>query len=61
MPFTGATLTAAEVAAEAYKAYSPLTNEFVWLPDGGCRVVPLTWWDDASYAAYQGDSQANLD
>ncbi len=56
------TLTPAQVAAEEYKNYSPLTNDFRWLPDGSCEVVPLTYWDDASYARYQSDdSQANLD
>ena len=49
------TLTAAEVAAEKYKEWSPDRNDFRFHPDGTCTITPLAWWDDASYARYQGD------
>lgn len=49
------TLTPDEVKAEKYKEYSPETNDFRWHPDGSCTVIPLLWWDDASYLRYQSD------
>lgn len=48
-------LTAEQVKAEKYKEYSPLHNAFQWNKDGSCDVVPLAYWDDASYARYQCD------
>ena len=36
--------------------FSPANHDFVWSPDGRhFRPVKLRWWDDASYARYQGD------
>lgn len=33
---------------------APQRNEFVWNDNfTAFRIVPLRWWDDASYAAYQ--------
>lgn len=38
--------------------YNPRRNEFVWNADfSAFRVVPLLWWDDASYIKYQCDDQ----
>ena len=49
-------LNAQQIAAEEYKNYDPDRFDFVWNADfTECEVHPLTWWDEASYAAYQGD------
>lgn len=29
--------------------------------DGTYQLIPVLWWDDASYAAYQGDPHGDYD
>lgn len=42
-------------AAEA-RNLDPARYDFIWNADySRCRAVKLAWYDDASYAAYQGD------
>jgi len=50
-------LTAEEVKAEKYKQWSPERYDFTFHADGTCTITQLLWWDDASYAAYQGDHE----
>lgn len=41
-------------ASEAHE-YNPERYDFVWNADyTRCRAINLAWYDDASYAAYQG-------
>jgi hypothetical protein len=43
-----------EVAAGKYKEYDPERYDFFWNKDfTAVKIVPLTWWDDKSYLAYQ--------
>ena len=36
--------------------FNPRRHEFVWTANfAAFRVVPLLWWDDASYIRYQCD------
>ena len=43
-------------AAEAYE-WNPERFDFRWNEDfTEFRLVPLLWWDDASYLAYECDS-----
>jgi len=38
--------------------YNPRRNEFIWTANfAAFRVVPLLWWDDASYIRYQCDDR----
>jgi hypothetical protein len=49
-------LNAEQVARREHEQYDPARNDFRWNADyTEVDVVPLTWWDDASYADYQGD------
>jgi len=44
--------------ADQAERYNPGRYDFVWNDDYTMfRAVPLRWWDDASYARYQSDSQ----
>jgi len=54
-------LTVEQVQAEVYKQYDPERHDFVWNSDGSCDIFPLRWWDDASYAQYQGDQSASYE
>jgi hypothetical protein len=45
-----------QVAAGEHKQYDPVRYHFEWNSNHTeCDVYALNWWDDASYAAYQGD------
>jgi hypothetical protein len=45
-----------QVARGEHERYDPARHDFRWNADQTeCGVAPLAWWDDASYAAYQGD------
>lgn len=47
-------LNAEQVARREHENFSPLTNDFRWNTDyTEVDVIPLLYWDDASYAAYQ--------
>ena len=49
-------LTEEQVAAGVYKEFCPVRYNFHWSED--YKTVTITkppYWDDASYAAYQGD------
>jgi len=35
--------------------FDPSRYDAVAQPDGTFTLVPVLWWDEASYAAYQGD------
>lgn len=49
-------LTAEQVQNGEYKQYDPERYDFRWSTDfSTVTVIPLSWWDDASYARYQGD------
>lgn len=40
--------------SQASRLYNPSRTEFAWNQDfTAFRPVPLRWWDDASYVAYQ--------
>jgi hypothetical protein len=43
------------VPAERLDDFNPDRFDAVPNGDGTFRLVPVLWWDDASYAAYQGD------
>lgn len=48
------TVLQARNAHQAAALGSSQRNEFVWNDDfTAFRIVPLKWWDDASYAEYQ--------
>lgn len=50
-------LSKEEVAAGKYKEYDPDRYDFRWNADyTEVTVVPLLWWDDNSYAAYQASA-----
>lgn len=50
-------LSKEEVAAGKYKEYCPVRNDFRWNADfTEVTVVPLTWWDEKSYADYQASA-----
>lgn len=43
-----------QVERREYEQLSPVTHDFRWNADfTECDAIPLTWWDDASYEAYQ--------
>jgi hypothetical protein len=46
-------LTAAEVKAGAMDNYDPARYDAQFHSDGSVTLIPLLWWDDASYARYQ--------
>lgn len=49
--------TKRQVEAREYERLDPARYDFRWNRDfTECEAVPLLWWDDASYAAHQGDS-----
>lgn len=49
-------LNSAQVTAELYKQYDPGRYDFRWNKDySEVDIIPLTWWDDKSYADYQSD------
>ena len=43
------------VPADRLDDYNPERYDAVPNGDGTYRLVKLLWWDDASYANYQGD------
>jgi hypothetical protein len=54
-------LTREQVAAGEHREYDPERHDFRWNEDfTECVIVPLAWWDDASYAEYQGDGSEGL-
>ena len=46
-----------QVKNKEYEHFNPERYDFFFRPDGSCLVVELSWWDDASYARYQGDQE----
>lgn len=47
---------AQQVANRDYEKLDPARWDFVWNADyTTVTAFALAWWDDASYAAYQGD------
>jgi len=48
-------LTAEEIKAGALDNYDPARYDATFYPDGRAILIPLKWWDDASYARYQSD------
>jgi hypothetical protein len=47
---------AEQVANREYEQLDPSRYDLHWNADyTACVAVPLTWWDNRSYAAYQGD------
>lgn len=47
-------MDAEQVARNEHQAYDPATHDFFWNDDyTTVTIVPLTWWNDASYVAYQ--------
>lgn len=54
-------LTREQVEAREYEAYNPNHYDLRINPDGSGELVPLLWYDDASYAQYQGDCQLDYD
>jgi hypothetical protein len=47
-------LDAERVARDEHRDYNPERCDFRWNADHTeCDVIPLLWWDDASYAEYQ--------
>lgn len=43
-----------ESNSSAARLFSPRTNDFAWNDDfTAFKALPLKWWDDASYIAYQ--------
>lgn len=45
---------AEQVAAREYEQLNPDRFDFVWNKDyTEVTAIALTWWDEASYAAYQ--------
>lgn len=49
------------VTAERLNDYNPERYDARLNPDGTYTLTPVLWWDDASYAAYQGDPQAQYE
>jgi hypothetical protein len=48
------TLTEEQVAAGVYREYCPVRHSFDWSNDFKTVTInKMTYWDDASYAAYQ--------
>jgi hypothetical protein len=46
--------TAEQVARKEHEQLNPERYDFAWNKDfTTCKAIPLTWWDDKSYAAYQ--------
>lgn len=46
-----------QVENNEHKNYNPERYDFRWNKDyTECDVIPLRWWDDASYIQYQGDT-----
>ena len=41
------------VAHKAYENYNPDHFDFIFHGDGSLTIIPVLWWDDASYIAYQ--------
>ena len=47
-------MDAEQVANKEYEVYNPDRFAFRWNADfTEVDIVPLKWWDDSSYAAYQ--------
>lgn len=47
-----------KVKAEDIEQYDPARYDFRWNADyTEAEVITLPWWDEASYAAYQGDRE----
>ena len=46
-------LTADQVKGGALDRYDPARYDAQFHSDGSITLIPLLWWDDASYAAYQ--------
>ena len=55
-------LTADDVRNGALDMYNPARYDAEFHSDGSVTLIPVLWWDDASYARYQSfDSQAMLE
>lgn len=51
-----------QVHNDEYKQYDPYRHDFRWNADyTEVDVIPLAYWDDASYADYQGDPGAGYE
>ena len=51
-------LNAEQVRNREHEGYDPGTHDFRWNADyTEVDVIRLVWWDDASYAEYQGDGE----
>lgn len=45
-----------QIEREEYKEYNPDTHDFRWNADySEVTIIPLAYWNDATYAAYQSD------
>ncbi len=52
-------LDAEQVSRGEHEGYNPDRYDFRWNLDfTEVDILPLAWWDDSSYADYQGDQSA---
>lgn len=48
-----------QVARREYEQLDPIRWDFHWNSDfTECDAYPCLWWDEGSYAQYQGDAQS---
>lgn len=45
------------ISAAELDDYNPERFDAVLQPDGTYNLVPVLWWDQASYLDYQGDRE----
>ena len=56
-PKPGRLTTVEGVTEEELTEFDPSRYDARKQDDGTYTLVPLLWWDEASYATYQGDSE----
>lgn len=55
-------MNAEQVGREEYKEYDPGSHDFRWNADySEVIVIPLRYWSDATYAAYQSEDGFDAD